>query len=236
MSEQISTTRPGTAMAEYEVVEYMCQMDGTIHPALGPGVLYDEQGKCWLQQQSGGPAELDFALLYDESLRAKDELLSIVSKYLAKKKRPPLDLSTCNDWTAVKQGVDQVCAALDQAASLNDDASGVTGKLKEGFHVLCEKAGMGKLFTAFIPNDLMLTSPLCAGLNLIFSALEQTGTYRQAVYKAIEQLPEILNSFEGYLNIYDQDEKLHRMVAKLYAEVCLTLGEILRWFMMNQFR
>ncbi|KAK2055666.1 hypothetical protein LY76DRAFT_595837 [Colletotrichum caudatum] len=222
-------------MAEYEVVEYMGQMDGTIHPTLGPGAVYDGQSRTWLHRQPGSPLEPDLAPLYEESLQAKDDLLSIVNKYLAKTKSPPLDLSTCNDWTTVRQGVDQACTALEKAASRDKDMSGFTGKLRKGFHALCQNAGTGKLFTAFIPTDLMLTSPLCAGLNVVFNALEQTGVYRQAVYKAIEQLPEILDTFEGYLEIYDQDESLHRKAARLYVEVCLTLGEILQWFMKNAF-
>jgi len=123
---------------------------------------------------------------------------------------------------------------LDKAAARDKDVSGFTGKLKKGFHGLCRNAGAGKLFTALIPND-SFGSTLCGGLNIVFAALEQTGYHREAVYKALVQLPQIVDNFDEYIEMVPNDSELHRRTARLYSEVCLTLEHIMRWFTSNSF-
>ncbi|KAK3317645.1 hypothetical protein B0T19DRAFT_295381 [Cercophora scortea] len=162
-------------------------------------------------------------------------LINTANKYLAKTKQSPIDIDLGHDWTTVQLSMERACQTLDKAAALDKDVTGFTGKLKKGFNTLCQNAGAGKLFTALIPNDLMFSSALCGGLNVIFTALEQTGFHREAVYKALERLPAILSNHDGYTLIAADDAELHRRTAKLYAEVCLTLNHILNWFMMNSF-
>jgi hypothetical protein len=161
-------------------------------------------------------------------------LLEAINKYLKKAKQAPLGLDSTNNWMSVQESLDKACLALEQAAARDKDVSGFTGHLKKGFHGLCRNAGAGKLFTALIPND-GFGSTLCGGLNLVFAALEQTGFHRDHVYDALEQLPRILDNFEGYIEMVPDDAELHRRTARLYGEVCLTLEHILKWFTANAF-
>ncbi|KAK3689416.1 hypothetical protein B0T22DRAFT_171754 [Podospora appendiculata] len=237
MSENIAPSRRGMNVetGEYEVVEYMDNMQGSLHPALTRGPIFDQETNRWVQKRPGTPVVLDYNELYSECFDARDMLKNTANKYLAKTKQTPIDIDLGHDWTTVQLSMERACQTLDKAAALDKDVTGFTGKLKKGFNALCQNAGAGKLFTALIPSDLMFASALCGGLNVIFTALEQTGFHREAVYSALERLPVILSNHDGYILIAADDAELHRRTAKLYAGVCLTLNHILNWFMMNSF-
>jgi hypothetical protein len=131
--------------------------------------------------------------------------------------------------------MERACAVLDRAAARDKDTSGFAGKLKKGFLGLCRSAKVGLLFTELIPENLVYTAPLRVGLSIVFRALEQTAVYREEVCTVLEKLPGILDNYEGYIEITTEDEKLHRLTAKLYAAVTWTLTTILQWFVANNF-
>ncbi|KAK0730879.1 hypothetical protein B0H67DRAFT_605720 [Lasiosphaeris hirsuta] len=227
---------PGrAATGEYEVVEFMDNLSGTVHPALTWGPVWDQKTGRWLQRRPEPSAAPDYPSIYREGIDARNTLIEMSNRYLTKAKRSPIDTFCSDDWRTVRVSMDKACLALDQAAARDKDVSGFTGKIKQGFHALCNNAGAGKFFTAMIPNDLGFSAPLIGGLNVVFAALEQTGFHREAVYKALERLPRILDNYDGFVETAAEDEEMHRRTAKLYAEVCLTLAHILNWFMMNSF-
>jgi hypothetical protein len=162
--------------------------------------------------------------------------MATANRYLKKIHAPPVDLSTAaDDWTAVEASLERACAVLDAAAARDKDTSGFSGRLKKGFLALCRSAKVGLLFTELIPEGLVYTAPLRVGLSIVFRALEQTAAYREEVCDVLERLPGILDNYEGYIEITAEDEKLHRLTAKLYAAVCWTLNTILQWFVTNTF-
>jgi hypothetical protein len=130
--------------------------------------------------------------------------------------------------------MEQAYSALEPLSTREADLTGIKGKMKKAFRSLCKNAGAGKIFTSLIPDD-MGGSVLCGGLNVVFTALQQTGFHREAVYKALERLPRILNDHVEYVELASEDAEIHRRTAKLYTEVLLTLDHILRWFMMDAF-
>ncbi|KAI7783714.1 hypothetical protein LA080_011423 [Diaporthe eres] len=62
---------------------------------------------------------------------------------------------------------------------------GLTGAIRRGFNVLCRSAATGKALVSIIPNDLMITSAVSGGLNVIFVALEQHGIYEAKLYARV---------------------------------------------------
>jgi hypothetical protein len=160
--------------------------------------------------------------------------MKTANKCLEKLKLPVMDISQANDWNSVQARMEQACAALEKVSTRDSDLSGIRGKMRKAFRGLCKNAGAGKIFTQLIPDDIG-GSVLCGGLNVIFTALEQTGFHREAVYRALERLPRILNNHVEYAELASEDAEVHRRTAKLYTEVLLTLEHILRWFMMDAF-
>jgi hypothetical protein len=160
--------------------------------------------------------------------------MEIANKFLDKLKLPVMEISQRNDWEAAQLRMEQACTALESVSSRDNDLSGIKGKMKKAFRSLCKNAGSGKIFTSLIPDD-MGGSIVSGGLNVIFTALEQKEFHRDAVYKALERLPRILNNHVEYTELASEDEEMHRRTAKLYTEVLLTLEHILRWFMMDTF-
>jgi len=79
----------------------------------------------------------------------------------------------------------------------------------------------------------MFASALTGSLKVIFTALERTGYHREAVFRALQRLPRILENHGAYVSLGHEDPDLHRRAARLYAEVCLTLDYILKWFIKN---
>lgn len=162
-------------------------------------------------------------------------LTARVNKYLEKSKQPPLSLETEGDWDAVKSHMEKACAVMDNILSKKKKRPGLTGAIRRGFNKLCQNAATGKALVSIIPNDLMITSAVSGGLNVIFVALEQHRIYEESVFKALGDLPDILNTNEKYSEIAADDEEIHRLTAKLYARVCEVLDYILRWMMDNVF-
>jgi hypothetical protein len=160
--------------------------------------------------------------------------MKTANKYLEKLKLPALETSHETDWDAVQARMEEACLALERVSARENDLSGIKGKMKKAFRSLCKNAGTGKIFTSLIPDDLG-GSVLCGGLNVIFTALQQTEVHREAVYKALERLPSILNNHVEYAELANEDAEVHRRTAKLYTEVLITLDHILRWFMTNAF-
>lgn len=181
------------------------------------------------------PRRSDYQAAYAECFAARDAFLATANRYLKKVHQPPVDVDADdNDWTAVEASVERACAVLDAAAARDKDTSGFSGKLKKGFQALCRSAKVGRLFTELIPENLVYTAPLRVGLNIIFSALEQTAEYRSEVCDVLERLPGILDNYD-YLEVTAEDEKLHRLTARLYASVTWTLNTVLQWFVTNTF-
>ncbi|KAK0713528.1 hypothetical protein B0T26DRAFT_753624 [Lasiosphaeria miniovina] len=185
MLEPAEQCSRGTESGEHEIVDYMDNMDGSLHPALAHGPVLDPNTGLWVRRRSPSPVQLDFQDLYSECFNARDALVATANKYLARTSQSSVDIELSYDWASVQTALERAC----------------------------------KVFTALIPNDLMFSSALCGGLNIIFSALEQTGFHREAVYKALERLPQILGDHDGYIEIAADDAELHRRTAKLYAEV-----------------
>ncbi|KAI1076434.1 hypothetical protein F5B20DRAFT_572868 [Whalleya microplaca] len=151
---------------------------------------------------------------------------------LVKLKLPVMEISRNNDWGDVQVRMEQACTAIEKVTTRDKEFIGLAGKMKKAFRSFCRNAGTGKIFTSLIPDD-MCGSVLCGGLNVIFTALEETSFHREAVFKALERLPRILENNIQYTELANQDEEIHRRTAKLYTEAVLTLDHILRWFKMN---
>ncbi|KAH6658381.1 hypothetical protein BKA67DRAFT_213127 [Truncatella angustata] len=160
--------------------------------------------------------------------------MDTANKCLEKLKLPPMEISQGSDWNAVQARMEHACSAIEKVSARDNEMSGMAGKMKKAFRGLCKNAGTGKMFTSMIPDD-MGGSILSGGLNVIFTTLEQTSVHREAVYKALERLPRILNDHVQYLELANEDAEVHRRTAKLYTEVLLTLDHILRWYMTHAF-
>lgn len=125
------------------------------------------------------------------------------------------------------------CDSLESAAARDKDTSGFVGKLKSAFRALCQRANIGLNFTNLVPSDLMCSSVLCGGLKMVFTALQQSSSYREDIYKAIEELPFIVNDHAAYIRIEKQDEELHRRNAALHVALFRLMECILSWFVKN---
>ncbi|KAI8632381.1 hypothetical protein F5Y19DRAFT_462828 [Xylariaceae sp. FL1651] len=156
------------------------------------------------------------------------------NKCLEKLKLPTIEASEDTNWNAVQARMEQACAVIERVSARDKQLLGVTGKMKQAFRKLCKNAGAGKIFTSLIPND-MCGSVLSSGLNVVFTALEETGFYRESVAKALERLPRILENHVEYTELASEDAEIHRRTAKLYTEVCLTLDHVLRWYRTHAF-
>lgn len=177
----------------------------------------------------------DLKEIYSECLDAQSNLTARINKYLEKSKLPPMSLEAGGDWGAVKSHMEKACEVMDNILLKKKKRPGLTGAIRRGFNVLCRNAATGKALVSIFPNDLMITSAVSGGLNVIFVALEQHGIYEESVFNALERLPDILNTNERYSEIAADDEGIHRLTAKLYARVCEVLDYILRWMMDNVF-
>lgn len=143
-----------------------------------------------------------------------------------------MEVSDSSGWEGIQASMDAACEILEKVSSRDKDMKGVTGKTKKAFRSLCNKAGAGKAFTQLIPDD-MFGSVIGGGLNVILTCLEKTGMHRANVYKTLEKLPRIIEDSLDWVEIADEDANVHKRMAKLYTEICLTLDNILRWFVLN---
>ncbi|ETS78285.1 hypothetical protein PFICI_10347 [Pestalotiopsis fici W106-1] len=178
----------------------------------------------------------DYNTFYSEYFATQKEFMETANRFLEKSKLPPMDLvqADASGWNTVQSRMEQACSAIEKVSTQEKELSGMRGKMVKAFRGLCRNAATGKLFTSLIPDD-MGGSVLCGGLNVICTALEQTSVHREAVYKALERLPRILNNHVEFLELVGQDADIHQRAAKLYTEVLRTLNHILRWYTTNAF-
>ncbi|KAK8058167.1 hypothetical protein PG994_008615 [Apiospora phragmitis] len=202
-----------------EVVEFMGKLDGESHETL-----------AFRGQEQG--TELDYEGIYAEYREVQKKFFQTANKCLEKLKLPPMEASKANGWNGIQASMDTACAALEKVSSRDKDLQGLTGKAKKAFRSLCNKAGAVKVFTQLIPDD-MFGSVVGGGLNIILTCMEQTGMHRANVYKALEKLPRIIEDSLAWTMLATQDPHVHKRMAKLYTEVCLTLDHILHWFVLN---
>jgi hypothetical protein len=175
--------------------------------------------------------------LYKKCIPARDELLEAANKHRKKVKQPPIDATTTHNWVELDEGVAAACTVLEQLAAQDDKKlTGPIGRVKRAFRSLCRHAGVGQTLITLVPGDLFgLSSVLCAGFKAIFSAMHQTALYRDEIFKALEELPSLLQDSSelcGYVFL-GNNEELHRRRADLCTAVFQALRHILLWFVKN---
>ncbi|KAF5011929.1 hypothetical protein FDECE_1994 [Fusarium decemcellulare] len=226
--------RQNAPLTVYEVPEFMVRkLDGKHHPALnarpGSGVVYSESDQWVPESRQHDTFDLDG--IYNPCLHAQNSLVVKANELCSKRKLPPVDITTPHSWSDVEESVLDACNVLERLSDKDRTISpGFTGKLKKAFRSLCSNAGAGTTLTNLVPTD-SYCSVLCGGLKVIFKALEQTGNYRQEIYKALEELPFILNDNAALLELHHKDEELHRRVASLYTSVYRLMEVIVNWFL-----
>ncbi|KAK8034072.1 hypothetical protein PG993_009067 [Apiospora rasikravindrae] len=218
MAEQASSSLVPT-MGYDEVMEFMRTRHGESHETL-----------VFRDQAQG--SDLDYEGIYAEYREVQTLFFQTANKSLEKFKLSHIEFSDANGWDGIQASMDAACAALDKVSSRDKELKGVTGKVKKAFRSLCNRAGAGKAFTPLIPND-MFGSVIGGGLNVILTCLEQAGVHRENVYKALEKLPGVIEDSLGWTNLASQDASVHKRMAKLYTQICLTLHHILHWFVQN---
>ncbi|KAI1329295.1 hypothetical protein F5Y16DRAFT_105851 [Xylariaceae sp. FL0255] len=169
--------------------------------------------------------------IYSEYLAVQDEFITNANKWLAKMKRPRIEKNQDNDPLAMRARMEQACSAMDAISSKDKHQlpNSPIGKVKRAFRKLCKNAGAGKVVSSLIPDD-MFGSVLSSSLDIIFKALEETEVLREAVLKALERIPRILEDHEEYTQWADDDKEVHRRTAKLYTNICRVLNHILKWY------
>ncbi|KAK8065169.1 hypothetical protein PG997_011916 [Apiospora hydei] len=202
-----------------EVVEFMETLEGDTHETL----IFRGQERC---------TERDYEGIYADYRKVQKTFFQTANACLAKLKLPPMEVSDCNGWEGIQRSMETACAALEKVSSHDKDLKGVAGKTKKAFRSLCSKAGAGKMFSQLIPNDTF-GSIIGGGLNVILTCMEQAGVHRANVYKALEKLPRIIEDSLDWTRLASQNATVHKRMAKLYTEVCLTLDHILHWFVLN---
>jgi hypothetical protein len=148
-----------------------------------------------------------------------------------------IDATTPHTWSELDEGVTAACHDLEKlAAQDNKKMTGLTGKMKQAFRSLCRHAGAGQTAVSLVPGDVFgFSSVFCAGFKAIFSAMHQTALYRDEMFRALEELPSLLEDSSElccYM-IFHNNEELHRRRADLYAAVFQALSHILLWFVKN---
>ncbi|KAI1213012.1 uncharacterized protein F4807DRAFT_457098 [Annulohypoxylon truncatum] len=196
-----------------EVPEFAVMvLDGSRHPSLngaaGSGVIY----------RSNAGRQLD----------APNS-----STHKQKRDQPLLKLGELNNWIDVENSMVSACNTLDTLSTKDHDTGGFSGKIKWAFRALCQKAEIGSTFVSMVPSEVPCSSVLCGGLKAVFTALERSHNYREDVYKAIEEIPYIINDHAVYIDIHAEDEELHRRSAALYVALFHLMQHILLWFVKN---
>lgn len=157
------------------------------------------------------------------------------NKYFKKRGQTLLQIGDLNNWTDVESSMVSACDALDALSAQDHNTSGFTGKIKSAFRALCQKAEIGLTFASMVPSELPCSSVLCGGLKAVFTALERSSNYREDVYKAIEDIPYIINDHAVYIDVNAEDAELHRRNAALYVTLFRLMQHILLWFVKNPF-
>lgn len=178
----------------------------------------------------------NYKQVYARSIVAQDKLMGKINNYLEKNGQRRVDIGNDGDWLATKDRMNQAALALDKISSRRRETPGLTGRLRRGWSVLCENAVVGRVFVSIIPDDLMLASAVSGGLNVIFTALEQTAIHEAAVLRALEELPSVLKTHEAFAEASAQDVGIHEHTDELYVAVCQVLQYIIGWIMENMAR
>ncbi|KAK9420411.1 putative Fungal STAND N-terminal Goodbye domain-containing protein [Seiridium unicorne] len=197
---------------------------------------YNPQSASGEVDRSNSAPAPDFSAVYSECISARDEFLVAVNEYLTKNDQEPLPaiLSSSHGWDDVFISVSSACDTLERLAAKDKEVRGVAGRLKKAYRTLCKNAEIGAGFIGLIPNDQMYTAALCCGLKVIFNALQNAGRHRQTVFSALEELPLILDDRAASIDIYSDDEELHRRMAALYVATLKAYRTILQYFIGNK--
>ncbi|KAI0887432.1 uncharacterized protein GGS22DRAFT_109444 [Annulohypoxylon maeteangense] len=226
-----SSSDPHPEVPEFAVMV----LDGSRHPSLnataGSGVIY--RSGADRQLNAVNSSRHNYKELYSPCFAPANELILTANKYLKKRDQPLLKLGELNNWIDVENSMVSACNTLDTLSSKDHDTSGFTGKIKWAFRTLCQKAEIGSTFVSMVPNEVPCSSVLCGGLKAVFTALERSHNYREDVYKAIEDIPYIINDHAVYIDIHAEDEELHRRSAALYVSLFNLMQHILLWFIKN---
>ena len=181
-------------------------------------------------------ADHNYEALYEGCVRARNQLLHTANEYRRRVKQPLIDELTAHGWDELDQGVQEVCGAL--VAEDKRPASTSIGRVKKVFRSFCRHAGAGQTLISLLPGDMFgFSSVLCAGFKTVFSAMHQAALYREVIFRALEELPLVLEDSSDLrkLSTFGQDENLHRRCSVLFAAVFDTLRHILQWFVRNSF-
>jgi hypothetical protein len=182
------------------------------------------------------PKQPDYSSIYADCFEAREEFLKTANEYLTKNGQQPLTLDSSQNWDEVLVSVTSACDTLEGLAAKDKEVKGFAGRMKKAYRTLCDNAGIGAGVINLIPSDQMYTAALCGGLKVIFAALQNAGYQRQAVYQALEDLPMILNDRAASIEIFSEDEELHRRMAALYVATLTAYRHILKYFIGNQFK
>ncbi|KAM7195319.1 hypothetical protein V8F20_007538 [Naviculisporaceae sp. PSN 640] len=186
----------------------------------------------------------NYAELYESCILARNQLIQTANEYRKKTKQPPIELEDVtaihDNWAELDQGVQAACRDLQDIAAREKkpQASTIIGKVGLAFRSLCRHANLGQTLFSLVPNDAFGISPvLFTGFRMVFSAMHETALYRDAMLKALEELPYVLEDSRDLSKspVYVQDEGLHRRCSAVFAAVFDTLRQILLWFVKNSF-
>lgn len=81
----------------------------------------------------------------------------------------------------------------------------------------------------------MCSSVLCGGLKTILTASEKTGHCHEEIYKALAEIPEVLNETALIVQVHEISKELHVKAALLLNSVLYLLRSVLKWFCENSF-
>lgn len=125
----------------------------------------------------------------------------------------------------------QTCSVLEGLSKKDGNTpTTITGKLKGAFRKLCGHSGAGLTLTQLVPTD-SYGSVLCGGLKVIFNAMQSSDFYRKEVYRALEDLPGVLNDHAAMIDLNQKDRTMHERAASLYAAVFRLMEVIFAWFL-----
>lgn len=172
----------------------------------------------------------DYDQLYTSCSGARDELLAAIRRYCEKRKLPAPDFESSSNWNTVEESLMAACETLEALAKRDKALSGISGRLKGAYLKLCMHAGAGETLSYLIPDGLMCASTLRGGLKMIFAALQQSHSYDEEVYRALEDIPFVINQHVPYMDMYRKNKDLHIFNASLHASIFRLLQHLLSWF------
>lgn len=189
--------------------------------------------------QSLAAPEKNYHELYKGCVTARDQLLQTANEYRKRVKQPPIREITTQSWDELDRGVQAACRDLEAlAAQDKKPASTSIERVKKVFRSFCRHAGAGQTIVSLLPGDMFgFSSVLWAGFKIVFSAMHQTTLYRDAMFRALEALPCVLEDSSELckLSKFGNDENLHRRCSALFAAVFDALRHILQWFVRSPF-